>query len=160
MVEDEEYEEYEEPIDEQAEDEVEEQMEDSAEQQQDIMEDLAPSPIRKDDLYSLFWKVIKIQDSSKVGHLSKEELGMFNISVRDLQKIKLLSYALGHKHFGDFWAKQAEIVLATSSSKDGWLPELFVSSKQQKTKSRRIGVNSQNLLNQSQPRRGLFKWRN
>lgn len=158
MVEDYDNYEYEEPVDEEAEDEMEDQMEESADMQQDIMEDLSPSPMRKDDLYSLFWKVIKIRDSSKVGHLSKEELGMLQISVRDLQRIRLLSYALGHKYFGDFWADQAEIILATSSSKDGWLPELFVSSKQTKTKSRRVGNNPQNLLNQPQQRKGLFKW--
>ena len=158
MVEDkyEDYE-YEEPIDEVAEEEQEDAMEDSADMQQDIMEDMAPSQRSKDDLYSLFWKVIKIRDSSKVGNLDKTELGMLNIAVRDLQKIKLLSYALGHKYFGDFWSDQAEIILATSSSKEGWLPELFVSNKQTKTKSRRYNV--QNMLNQpQQQRRGLFKW--
>jgi len=147
--------EYEEPIDETAEDQAEDEYEDGAEMQQDMMEDLAPSAQNKDDLYSLFWKVIKMKDNSKVGNLSKEELGMFDMSVRDLLKIKLLAYALGHKYFGDFWDAQADIILRTSASKEGWLPELFVSSKTEKRKKRTYNVN--NLVNQ-QPKRKLFKW--
>lgn len=151
MVEEIEYEEVEDE-----DEEAEEQAENQAEQQQEIYDDLAPSPQRKDDLYSLFWKTVKIRDSSKVGNLNKDELGMLNISVRDLQNIRALSYALGHKYFGDYWANQAEIILATSSSKDGWLPELFVSNKQTKTKSRKYNI--QNLQPQ-QPKRSLFKWK-
>jgi len=137
------------------------EQEDAYDNQQDMMDDLAPSPQRRDDLYSLFWKVIKTVDSSKVGNLSKEELGMLNISVRDLQRIYLLSVQLGHPTFGKFWLDQGEIVLSTSSSKEGWLPELFVSSKTERKKSRKYNV--QNLQNQPQQqrtlRRGLFKRR-
>lgn len=155
MVEEYEDYEYDEPVDEDAEDEVEDQYEDSAEMQQDIMEDLSPTPRNKDDLYTLFWKVINIPDSSKVGNLNKDELGMLQISVRDLQRIRLLAYSLGHKYFGDFFGAQAEIILSTSSSKEGWLPELFVSSKSEKKKKRSYNV--QNLVSQ-QPKRSLFKW--
>jgi len=135
----------------------EEDQEDAMDSQQDMMEDMAPTPQRRDDLYSLFWKVVRVRESSKVGNLSRDELGMLNISVRDLQRISLLSNMLGHNHFGDFWSRQGEIILATSSSKEGWLPELFVSNKSTRTKSRKYNV--QNLNNQStQKRKGLFKW--
>ena len=150
--------EYENNIEEEyAEDQAEEDYEDQSDLQQDMMDDLAPQSQKKDDLYSLFWKVIKIQDSSKVGNLSKEELGMFSISVRDLQKIHLLAISLGHKYFADFFALQSEIILKTSSSRDGWLPELFVSNKMTKTKSKKY--NAANLLNQPQQKKSLFKWR-
>ena len=63
--------EYESDIEEEyAEDQAEEDYEDQSDLQQDMMDDLAPQSQKKDDLYSLFWKVIKIQDSSKVGNLS------------------------------------------------------------------------------------------
>jgi len=147
------------------EDEVEdyedEEQEDSYEDQVDFQEDMAPSHNKKDDLYSLFWKVIKTPDSSKVGNLNKDELGMLNISVRDLQRIYLLSLQLGHPHFGKFWLDQGEIILSTSSSKEGWLPELFVSSKTERKKSRKYNI--QNLQNQPTQqrtiRKGLFKRR-
>ena len=142
--------------DEEEDEDYEDEAQDNYDMQQDFAEDMAPMPQKRDDLYSLFWKVINIKDSSKVGNLGKEELGMFNISVRDLQRISLLSNSLGHKYFGDYWLKQGEIILATSSSKEGWLPELFVSNKTERKKSRKYNV--QNLVNQQQPRKKLFKW--
>jgi len=127
----------EEEFDELQEDEYEEQLEDQIEKQQDLMEDMSPSLKQKDDLYSLFWKVVKTRESSKVGNLNEKELGMLNISVRDCQKIALLAYKLNHKGFGDFFLDQGEITLATSASRKGWLPELFVSQRKFQTKARK-----------------------
>lgn len=141
-----------------AEEEAEQQYEDSADMQQDYMDDIsAPSMRNKDDLYSLFWKVIRIKDSSKVGNLSKEELGLLPIPVREAQRIRLLGYLLNHPVFGNFYGNEAEITLATSSSKEGWLPQLFVRSEKISTKRR--SYNTQNLVSQQpQQKRSLFKW--
>lgn len=131
-----------------------EETEDQMDMQNDISEDMSPSPIQKDDLYSLFRWIISKKDSSKVGNLSITELGMLNMTVRDMQRIALISEGLGHKGFATFFRNQAEIILATSSSKDGWLPELFVSQRKIQQKSRRYNV--QNL--QPLPKKkGLFK---
>lgn len=96
----------------------------------------------KDDLYSLFWKVVKIKDSSKTGNLSKEELGILDLSVRDCQRIALLAITLGHLEFAKFFTAVGEITLATSASKKGWLAELFVTARklQTKTRKREIGI--------------------
>lgn len=125
----------------------------------DIREELESSPQHKtaSDLFSLFWKVIKIKDSSKVGFLKKEELGHFNISVRDLQRIELIADTLGHPHFGNFFGAQGEITLATSSSRDGWLVDKFITSKAERTKHHGGGGATDNLLNQpSQPKKKKF----
>jgi len=135
-------------------DSIEDNTEDQMEMQHDLAEDVTPTVKGKYDLYSLFWKIIERSDSSKVGNLSKEELGMLDISVRDMQRIALLSRQLNHIGFAEFFEKQAEIVLATSSSKDGWLPELFVSQRKFTTKSRKYNI--QNLQPQ-QKKKGLFK---
>ena len=118
----------------------EDEIEAQAEKQQEVYEDISPSPEKKDDLYSLFWKVVKTSNSSKVGNLSKEELGHLNMTVRDLQKIYLLGVTLKHEQFADFFLAQSEITLATSASKDGWLPELFVSQRKFTTKKRDRGL--------------------
>jgi len=132
----------------------EDEMEEQAEAQQEVYEDISPSPEKKDDLYSLFWKVVKTGDSSKVGNLSKEELGQLNISVRNLQRINLLGLTLGHKQFASFFLAQAEITLATSASKAGWLPELFVSQRKFTTKKKESGVPPQ--LQQQKKKWSLF----
>jgi len=137
------------------EDDREEETEEQMDLQTDISEDMSPSPVRKDDLYSLFRWIISKKDSSKVGNLSVTELGMLDITVRDMQKIALIAESLGHRGFATFFRNQAEITLATSSSKDGWLPELFVSQRKIQQKSRRYNV--QNLQPLPQKKKGLFK---
>ena len=121
--------------------------------QQEAGDETSPDFAKTEDLYSLFWKVINTEDSSKVGNLSREELGLLDISVRDCQRIALLAYSLGHPGFGNFFKNHAEITLATSSSKEGWLPELFVSQKKFAQKTRKYNI--QNL--QPQKKKGLFK---
>jgi len=140
-----------------AEDALAEQMELQADAQEEVYGTPAPSYEPKDDLYSLFWKVIKITDSSKVGNLDKAELGHLNISVRDCQKIALLALQLDHPDFAKFFIGQAEIILATSASKKGWLTELFVSQK--KLKARQLALAGGGEQQQKPPRRGLFKRR-
>ena len=148
----------EEEIPEEIEDEQEDQLEDSIERQQDIMEDYsAPTYKEKDDLFSLFWKVVLKTDSSKVGNLDpKIELGIPNMTVRDLQRVGLIGHTLGHPGFANFFRKQAEIVLSTSASKDGWLPELFVTQRKYSTKKKDMSAN----LPQFQPkkRKSILKW--
>jgi len=122
---------------------LEEQEEDSFDRQQDLLDESSYKP--KEDLYSLFWKVVKASNSSKVGNLTDTELGLFDISVRDCQKIALLGELLDHKGFGNFFLAQGEITLATSASKSGWLPELFVSQRKYttRTKKKELGIQSQ-----------------
>jgi len=88
-----------------------------------------PRPIDDGNLFTLFRRVLKQKDNSKVANLNKEELGNLFISVRDCQKIAELANQLGHQTFAEFFKKQADIILQTSASKKGWFVELFVSQK-------------------------------
>ena len=106
----------------------------SLENQQDWGEDLTPAYEKKDDLFSLFWKMVNKEDSSKIANLSKQELGMLNLPVRDCQKIALLATTLGHKGFAKFFIAQAEIISSTSLSKGGFLPQIVVTSRRVRAK--------------------------
>lgn len=119
---------------------LEESIEKQNEAQEDYLEDNSPTYSKPDDLYSLFWKTIQIKDSSKVGNLDKVELGMLSMSVRDCQNIALVSKTLGHKDFAKWMESQAQIILKTSSSKKGWLTELFVTAKRYASKERKLGL--------------------
>jgi len=131
------------------------QAEDQRDIQEDVYSDQTPTYKEKDDLWTLFKWVIGKDDSSKVGNLNKQELGMLDISVRDCLRIRELAYTLGHNGFGDFFGNQAEMILATSCSRDGQLLNLFVSQRKFSTKSKDSG-NVQNLLNQPKKKKGLF----
>jgi len=114
---------------------AEEAAEDAIDQQTEVFEETSQAYSPKDDLYSLFWKVVKARDSSKIGNIDKNELGLLNISVRDCQRIALISNELNHKGFSKFFFAHGEITLSTSASKGGFLPALFVTQKKEKTRA-------------------------
>ena len=94
-----------------------------------------PTQKEKDDLFSLFGKVWKAKDSTKVARLSNQELGMLPMSVRDNQYLALLGITFGHRDLANFFGARAEIINSTSASKGGWFTELFVSQKKFTAKS-------------------------
>lgn len=83
----------------------------------------------KESIFTFFKHILGIKDSSKVGNLDKRELGMIDLSVRNCEYLAKLGYMLHNKSYHDFFMQKAEITLATSMSKKGWLPELVVSQK-------------------------------
>lgn len=148
--------------------------EEHAESQIDMQDSYAESPqySSKDDLFTLFWKVVKTPDSTKVGNLEGDELGMLDISVRDCQSIALLATSLGHKGFAKFFSAKAEIILSTSMSREGALTNLFVTQQRYSVKARGLPKMSRHLTLREQimqenvakqndgagnkPRKGLF----
>lgn len=146
-------------VDEYGEEDLEIDQEFNAEDQKDLQDEIygdqAPAYKEKDDLWSLFWKVISRTDSSKVANLNKQELGMLNISVRDCIKIARIGETLGHPGFAKFFMQQSEITLSTSCSRDAHLLNLFVSQKKFSTKSKAEG-NTDNLLNQPKKKRSFL----
>ena len=135
---------------EEAEEAAEEAIEENVETQNEAQEEYAadntdaqdnsPTYSKQEDLYSLFWKTIEMEDSSKVGNLDYKELGMLDIAVRDCQHIAQTARILEEAAFAKWMDEQAQIVLRTSSSKKGWLVELFVSAKRFASKERRLGI--------------------
>ncbi len=133
----------------------EDKAEDDYEKQKDLYDtDATPTPKEAEDLYTLFKWIIARGDSSKIGNLRKEELGMLNISVRDCQKINLLGDRLGHTGFGEFFMDTGEITLATSLSREAHLINLFVTTQKKTTKAREIAI--QNLPQPEKKKKGFF----
>jgi hypothetical protein len=119
---------------------AEQNVETNMEAQEDYSEDMSPNFSEKEDLYSLFWKTINIKDSSKVGNLDSKEIGMLDISVRDCQQIAQTAKILNETDFAKWMTEQGQIILRTSSSKRGYLLELFVTAKRFVSKEKRLGV--------------------
>lgn len=103
--------------------------------EQEFEQAQVPGMRKSDSLFSLFQKVWKSNDSSKVANLNNVELGKLNISVRDSQHLNLLAQTFHHDKFGKFFKDNGEITLSTSASKKGWFTELFVSQKKFTTRS-------------------------
>lgn len=99
-----------------------------------------PEKKKQDSLYTLFNKVWKSLDSSKVANLGKEELGKQPLmTVRDAQYLALLGDTLKHRKFASFFRTAGEITLKTSASKKGWFTELFVSQKKYTSRASSFG---------------------
>ena len=112
--------------------------EDSADEQDRMEWADIPKQKKEDSVYTLFNKVWKSRDSSKVANLDKAELGKAPVmTVRDAKMLALVGYTFHHPKFGFFFNQIAEITLATSASKKGWFTELFVT--QRKTTARFTG---------------------
>lgn len=99
------------------------------EQQEEQMFGSYQEPRKSESIFSFFKHILGIKDSSKVGNLDKRELGNLDLSVRNCENLAKLGYILNNKSFHDYFMQKAEITLATSMSKKGWLPELVVSQK-------------------------------
>ena len=112
-----------------------------------------PRPKKSESLYNLFHEILAIADSSKVGNLDKYELGDLRFSVRDCQRIALLSQTLHHSVFAEFFGLMGEITLSTSSSKKGWFSELFVT---QRKISSKMATQTQRMDMPQRPKRSFF----
>lgn len=122
------------------------EQQDAMEEQQEQTEQVewadVPQKRKQDSLYTLFQKVWKAPDSSKVANLNVPELGRPMMSVRDAQYLELLGKTFHHDKFGKFFKNGSEIILATSASKKGWFTELFVSQRKFTTRSTSLSAYS------------------
>lgn len=134
------------------------EQQDALEEQQDQVESMewaeVPQRRKQDSLYTLFQKVWKAPDSSKVANLNNVELGRPLMSVRDAQYLTLLGNTFHHKKFAKFFGNSSEIILATSASKKGWFTELFVS--QRKFTTRSVSGGSLGTAEQAKKKWSLF----
>lgn len=86
-------------------------------------------PVPLGGIYGLFKDVLKKPDSKKVSNLTKEELGIWNLSVRDCERIALIAKTFHHQGVADFFISQSRIITDTAMSRGGWFTELFITSK-------------------------------
>lgn len=97
-----------------------------------------PKPKEKEGIYSFLNKVLKTPDTTKVGNLDEEELRV----TRLLQSTALYSEAWDLPEVDSYLKKEAEIMLASSDSKNGFLVSAAITSKKQierKNKSNQQG---------------------
>ncbi len=86
-----------------------------------------PTPLG--GIYGLFKDVLKKPDTKRVSNLTKEELGIWNLSVRDCERIALIAETFHHPGVAKFFRNQSRIITDTAMSRGGWFTELFITSK-------------------------------
>ena len=98
-------------------------------QEQNVFTGNIQEPGEKDSIYTFFRHLLRLGNSSKVANLDKRELGMLDLSVRNNEYLSMLGKILHNTSYQDFFRGKSEVILTTSMSKKGWLPELVVSQK-------------------------------
>lgn len=91
----------------------------------------ATAPEEKHNVHSFLTKVVENEDTTKIGNLSEEELGMPKLPVRSQQELALFAEATGQPFLAKFFKDEAEITLATSLSKEGKLIDLAVINRRE-----------------------------
>lgn len=103
------------------------------EQEERIAEQLAgmiggnPIPEEKHGVHKFLHDVATAEDTTKLGFLKEEELGILRQTVRSYKELALISsMIMGNSFFQDYFNKCSEIVTSTSLSKEAKLLDLAV----------------------------------
>lgn len=81
-----------------------------------------PTPEEKQNVHTFLTKVVTEKNTTKIGNLSIEELGMPKQTVRGYKEMALISdKIMQNTFFKEYFEQEAENVLATSLSKEGFL---------------------------------------
>lgn len=86
-----------------------------------------PRPNDRGNLYEFFNKILKAKDSTKVANLDSEELD----SIRFLRNAALFANVFDLDLVNQYFFDKAELVLASSDSKKGFLITTAVTQKRQ-----------------------------
>ena len=94
----------------------------------------------KQNIYAFFKRVMGMKDNTKTANLTEEELGLAKIPVRTNQELDLYCRKMGMKGFASYFKEEAQILLGTSLSREGFLDKLAVTQKREsefKTKTQK-----------------------
>jgi len=85
-----------------------------------------PEQPSKDSIFKFFRELLYLKDSRKIGNLTDREIGMMRLGVRHYLELALFADTMGWGKVSTYLSQRAEIYLATSLSRKGFLPQLFV----------------------------------
>lgn len=98
--------------------------------------DTAPKSAQKDSLFRFFREILTTKDTSRIGDLTAQELGLTKLGIRHYQEIAAYANVEGLDKVSDYLTKKSQIISATSMSKNGFWPQLFVTQIRQEKKEK------------------------
>ena len=79
---------------------------------------VAPIPEEKHSVHSFLFKVATADDTTKLGNLSVEEVGLARLPLRTYKELDLFCDEIADmKYFSNYFKKKGEILTSTSLSK-------------------------------------------
>ncbi len=92
----------------------------------------APIADEKQNVHTFLFNVAKADDTTKLGNLSAEEVGVPKLPIRTYKDLALFCRDVGNMaYFHDYFMAKSEIVTSTSLSKDAKLINLAVINKKE-----------------------------
>ena len=92
----------------------------------------APLPEEKHNVHSFLNKIATADDTTKVGFLKDEEVGVPQFNVRALKELSLISNKIIENDlFKEYFEDKSEIITSTSLSRGGFLAKLAVLQKRE-----------------------------
>lgn len=84
-------------------------------------------PEEKQNTHTFLFNVARSKDTTKLGYLKEEELGMPKLPVRAHKSMALVAdKIMGNEFFKEYFEAESEIITSTSLSRDAKLIELAV----------------------------------
>ena len=106
--------------------------------EEEVMEQLArlastaTVPEEKQNVHSFLFNVATADDTTKLGNLKEEEVGIPTLSSRTLKELALYCKDIAdEKEWADYFEKRSEILTSTSLSKEAKLLELAVVNRRE-----------------------------
>ncbi len=107
----------------------------SEEELEDYIRSIAgsvPQPDEKHNVHTFLHNVATAQDTTKLGNLKEEEVGMPKLPLRTYKELALFSTEVANMpYFGEYFLKKSEILTSTSLSKDAKLVTLAVITRKE-----------------------------
>ena len=88
---------------------------------------VAPIPEEKHGVHAFLHKVATATDTTKLGNLKEEEVGLAKLPLRTYKELSLFCKEIANMpYFSDYFEKKGEILTSTSLSKEALLLKLAV----------------------------------
>lgn len=92
----------------------------------------APMPEENKGVHAFLNKIAEAKDTTKTGYLTEEELGLPKLAARTLKELALFCKEVAsEEEIGKYFDAKAEILTATSLSKEGFLAKLAVITRRE-----------------------------
>ena len=88
---------------------------------------IVPEPEDRSSIFKIFERIISTKDTTKVGNLTDNELN----AVRTLQNAGIFCEKQELDVLSDYFASKAEVVLATSDSRTGFLVKAMITQRKE-----------------------------
>lgn len=109
----------------------------SAEEAEARINDLlgtAPLPEEKQNVHTFLHNVAIAKDTTKLGYLTEEEIGLPNLSLRTYKELEVFCRTVLDKSvFADYYKAKGEVLTSTSLSKEAKLLSLAITTTRQVT---------------------------